>query len=165
MFIDSILEQMITTLYASTNTLEILGEGIRILPYNIGGIMTKKCYKCKKIKKTTEFYKKSSNTADKLSGRCKKCDNVLKATWRNNNSEKVKAYEKERYRSSGKRAIDLERNRQYRLEMSDSYMRELITKKSDLNPEDLSDEFIEMCRLNLKLKRALKLTPKLKSPT
>ena len=46
--------------------------------------------------------------------------------------------------------------------MSDSYMRELITKKSDLNPEDLSDEFIEMCRLNLKLKRTLR---ELKSPT
>ena len=127
--------------------------------------MTKKCYKCKKIKETTEFYKKSSNTTDKLSGRCKKCDNVLKATWRNNNSEKVKAYEKERYRNSNKRIIDLERNRQYRLEMSDSYMRELITKKSNLNPEDVTDELITMCRLNLKLKRVLGLTPKLKSST
>jgi hypothetical protein len=133
--------------------------------------MTKKCYKCKKIKKTTEFYKKSANTTDKLSGRCKKCDNVLKVIWRKNNLKKVKAYEKERYRSSGKyrssekREIDLERNRQYRLEMSDSYMCELITKKSDLNPEDLTDELIEMCRLNLKLKRILGLTPKLKSST
>ena len=127
--------------------------------------MTKTCYKCKKIKETTEFYKKSSNKTDKLCGRCKECDNILKATWRKNNPKKVKAYEKRRYRSSGKRAIDLERNRQYRLEMSDSYMRELITKKSDLNPEDLTDELIEMCRLNLKLKRILGLTPKLKSST
>ena len=127
--------------------------------------MTKTCYKCKKVKETTEFYKKSSNTTDKLCGRCKKCDNVLKAIWRKNNSEKVKAYEKGRYRSGGKRAIDLERQRQYRLEMSDSYMRELITKKSNLNPEDLTDELIEMCRLNLKLKRTLGLTPKLKSST
>ena len=127
--------------------------------------MTKTCYKCKKVKETTEFYKKSSNTTDKLSGRCKKCDNILKATWRKNNPKKVKAYEKRRYRNSNKRVIDLERNRKYRLEMSDSYMRELITKKSDLNPEDLTDELIEMCRLNLKLKRALGLTPKLKPPT
>ena len=127
--------------------------------------MTKKCYKCKKIKETTEFYKKSSNKTDKLCGRCKECDNILKATWRKNNPKKVKAYERGRWRNSKKRTADLERNRKYRLEMSDSYMRELITKKSDLNPEDLSDEFIEMCRLNLKLKRALKLTPKLKSST
>ncbi len=151
--------------YASTSMLEILGEGIRILPYNIGGIMTKKCYKCKKIKKTTEFYKKSSNTTDKLSGRCKKCDNALKATWRKNNPKKVKAYERGRWKNGKKKAADNERNRKYRLEMSDSYMLELITKKSNLNPEDVTDELIEMCRLNLKLKRALGLTQKLKSPT
>ena len=127
--------------------------------------MIKKCYKCKKIKKTTEFYKKSSNTTDKLSGRCKKCDNALKTAWRNNNPKKVKAYEKGRWRHGKKRINDLERNRKSRLEMSDSYMRELITKKSNLNPEDLTNELIEMCRLNLKLKRVLGLTPKLKSST
>ena len=127
--------------------------------------MTKKCYKCKKVKEITEFYKKSSNTTDKLSGRCKKCDNALKTAWRKNNPRKVKAYEKGRWRHGKKREDDLKRNRKSRLEMSDSYMRELITKKSNLNPEDLTDELIEMCRLNLKLKRALGLTPKLKSPT
>jgi len=127
--------------------------------------MTKTCYKCKEVKETTEFYKKSSNTTDKLSGRCKKCDNALKTAWRNNNPKKVKAYENGRWRHGKKRAADLKRNRKYRSEMSDSYMRELITKKSNLNPEDVTDELIEMCRLNLKLKRALGLTPKLKSPT
>ena len=127
--------------------------------------MTKKCYKCKKVKEITEFYKKSSNTTDKLSGRCKKCDNALKTAWRKNNPKKVKAYERGRWRNGKKRTADLERNRKYRLEMSDSYMRELITKKSSLDPKDLSDEFIEAYRLNLKLKRVLKLTPKLKSST
>ena len=128
--------------------------------------MTKKCYKCKKIKKTTEFYKKSSNTTDKLSGRCKKCDNALKTAWRKNNPKKVKAYEKGRWRHGKKREDDLKRNRKSRLEITDSYIRELATKKSKtLNPEDLSDEFIEAYRLNLKLKRALRLTPKLKLPT
>jgi len=128
--------------------------------------MTKKCYKCKKVKEITEFYKKSSNTTDKLSGRCKKCDNALKTAWRKNNPKKVKAYEKGRWRHGKKREDDLKRNRKSRLEITDSYIRELATKKSKtLNPEDLSDEFIEAYRLNLKLKRALKLTPKLKSPT
>ena len=132
--------------------------------------MTKTCYKCKKVKKNTEFYKKSSNKTDKLSGRCKKCDDILKATWRKNNPKKVKAYEKKRWRDGKKRAADLERNRRYRLELSDSYMIELITKKSKtLKPEDLTDEFIEMYRLNLKLKRALRKNPlkgqKLKSST
>ena len=128
--------------------------------------MTKKCYKCKKVKEITEFYKKSSNTTDKLSGRCKKCDNALKTAWRKNNPRKVKAYEKGRWRHGKKREDDLKRNRKSRLEITDSYIRELATKKSKtLNPEDLSDEFIEAYRLNLKLKRALRLTPKLKSST
>ena len=128
--------------------------------------MTKKCYKCKKVKEITEFYKKSSNTTDKLSGRCKKCDNALKTAWRKNNPKKVKAYEKGRWRHGKKREDDLKRNRKSRLEITDSYIRELATKKSKtLNPEDLSDEFIEAYRLNLKLKRALGLTKKLKSPT
>jgi len=124
--------------------------------------MTKKCYKCKKIKKTTEFYKKSSNTTDKLSGRCKKCDNALKTTWRKNNPKKVKIYEKGRWRHGKKRAADNKRSRKNRSEMCDSYIRELVTKKSNLKPEDLSDKFVEAYRVNLKLKRALKLTPKLK---
>ena len=128
--------------------------------------MIKKCYKCKKIKKTTEFYKKSSNTTDKLSGRCKKCDNILKANWRSKNLIKARAYEKARTwdKNGKKRRIDNERNRKNRLKMSDSYMRELITKKSSLDPKDLPDEFIKAYRLNLKLKRKLELTPKLKPP-
>ena len=125
--------------------------------------MTKTCYKCKKAKETTEFYKKSSNTTDKLSGRCKKCDNALKTAWRKNNPEKVKAYEKDRWRNSSKRINDIKRTRQYRSKVTDSYIRELATKKSKtLKPEDLSTEFVEVYRLNLKIKRALKLTPKLK---
>ena len=127
---------------------------------------TKICYKCNQTKTLDRFYKKSSNTTDGLSGRCKNCDNALKTAWRKNNPKKVKAYEKGRWRHGKKREDDLKRNRKSRLEITDSYIRELATKKSKtLNPEDLSDEFIEAYRLNLKLKRALKLTPKLKSST
>ena len=135
-----------------------------VLPYNIGDVMTKKCYKCKEVKEITEFYKKSSNTTDKLSGRCKECDNILKANWRSKNLIKARAYEKARTwdKNGRKRKLDNKRNKKNRLEMSDSYMRELITKKSNLNPKDLSDEMIEVHRMNLKIKRALKLTPKLK---
>ena len=125
--------------------------------------MTKKCYKCNQAKSLDKFYKKTSNTTDKLSGRCKKCDDILKTNWRKNNFEKVKAYEKGRWRNGKKRIADITRTRQYRLEITDSYIRELATKKSKtLDPEDLSDEFVEAYRLNLKIKRALKLTPKWK---
>ena len=90
----------------------------------------------------------------------------MKANWRLKNLEKVKAWDKKRRwdKNGKKRKMDNERSRKNRLEMSDSYMRELITKKSSLDPKDLSDEFIEAYRLNLKLKRKLELTPKLKPP-
>ena len=127
--------------------------------------MTYTCYKCKKTKDSSEFYKQASKK-NGYSGRCKKCDNVLKANWRSRNLKKVRAYEYKRWRNSAKRKADLARSQQYRLEITDSYIRELVTKKSaTLKPEDLTDEFIEAYRLNLKLKRALGLTPKLKQPT
>jgi|TARA_Y100000310_G_scaffold193280_1_gene193256 hypothetical protein len=128
--------------------------------------MIKTCYKCKQTKDLDKFYKKKSNTSDGHSGRCKECDNILKYKWKMRNLVKVRAYERDRTRNKDdrKKKMDNERSRKNRLKMSDSYMRELITKKSDLNPEDLSDEFVEVCRLNLKLKRKLGLTPKLKPP-
>ena len=127
--------------------------------------MTYTCYKCKETKDLDEFYKHASKKNGR-SGRCKKCDNIIKANWRLKNIEKVRSYEYKRWRNSTKRKADLARTRQYRLEITDSYIRELVTKKSaTLKPEDLTDEFIEAYRLNLKLKRALGLTPKLKQPT
>ena len=130
--------------------------------------MTKKCSTCK-IKKDMSLYYKCKAKKDGLASNCKKCADRGKLLWRIKNKAKVAGYERKRWklkgRNSKKRTDDRIRSQKNRTEMSDAYMRELITKKSDLNPEDLSDEFIEMCRLNLKLKRALKLTPKLKSPT
>ena len=157
---------MIGKFYASTSMLEILGEDTIILPYKTGGIMTKKCCKCKETKDLSDFYKKKANISDGLSGICKKCDNKMKNNWRKRNLKKVRAYEKARTwdKDGKKRKMDNERSRKNRLEMSDSYMRELITKKSSLDPKDLSDEFIEAYKINLKLKRELELTPKLKPP-
>ena len=125
--------------------------------------MTKQCYKCKKLKDLSEFYKKTSNTSDGHCGRCKKCDNALKAAWRKNNIEKVKAYEKNRPRNDKKRIADIMRSRQSRKDITDSYIRELATKKCKyLKPNDLTDEFVKAYKINLKIKRFLNLTPKLK---
>ena len=47
--------------------------------------------------------------------------------------------------------------------MSDMYVRSLMTKKTkNLKPEDIPDELVSAYRENLKLKRQLGLTPKLK---
>tara|TARA_R100000501_G_C2515352_1_gene45040 strand:+ start:72 stop:470 length:399 start_codon:yes stop_codon:yes gene_type:complete len=124
--------------------------------------MTKKCYKCKQTKSLDRFYKKSSNKTDMLSGRCKKCDDILKATWRKNNSKKVKAYERKRWKSGNKREKDILRGRKHRLEMSDLYIRDLIRKNSEtLTKKDIPKDLIELYRIVLTLKRELKLTPKL----
>ena len=126
----------------------------------------KQCYKCKEVKETTEFYKKSSNTTDSLSGRCKKCDNTLKDDWRKRNPEKRRAYERKRIRTITKTNSDRIRNRKYRKELSDQYICYLIRVSSkNLISKDIPNELIEAYRLNLKLKRALRLTPKLKSST
>jgi chromatin remodeling complex protein RSC6 len=129
--------------------------------------MKKYCNKCKSKKDISLFYNCSSKK-DGKSSNCKKCDDKAKALWRSNNLIKARAYDKNRTwdKNGEKRKKDNERSSNNRLEMSDSYICELATKKSKtLKPEDLSDEFIKTYRLSLKLKRMLGLTPKLKSST
>jgi len=46
--------------------------------------------------------------------------------------------------------------------MSDGYICYIMTYHTDLKPEDITDEMIEIYKLNLKIKRKLKLTKKLK---
>tara|TARA_Y100000310_G_scaffold319732_1_gene375386 strand:+ start:812 stop:1201 length:390 start_codon:yes stop_codon:yes gene_type:complete len=129
--------------------------------------MKKYCNKCKSEINISLFY----NCVDKKDGKssnCKKCDDKAKALWRSNNLVKARAYDKDRTwaKNGKKRKQDNERSSNNRLKMSNSYIRELATKKSrTLKPEDLSDEFVEIYRLSLKLKRMLGLTPKLKSST
>ena len=124
--------------------------------------MIKYYNKCKSTKDSSLFYKCSSKK-DKKSSNCKKCDDMSKNNWRKNNPKKVKSYEKYRWRSTDKRKKDLKRALNHRLNMSDSYIRELMTKKSKgLDPKDIPKDLIELHRATLALKRVLNLTPKLK---
>ena len=119
--------------------------------------MTKQCNKCNQAKSLDRFYKKVSNVTDGLSGRCKKCDNLLKNDWRKNNPEKVKAYENGRYRSTDKKRKDIARSREQRVRMSTPYIRELMTKKTkNLDPKDIPDDLIEVHKVNLMVKRILR---------
>ena len=123
--------------------------------------MTKYCTKCKNTKDISLFYKCSSKK-DKKSSNCKKCDNTAKNNWRKNNPKKVKAYEAKRWRNSNKRERDHARGYKYRLELADTYIRDLIIKQSNsLTRKDIPNEMVELYRINLQIKRALKLTPKL----
>ena len=151
-------------LYASTNTLGILGEGIRILPYNIGGIMTKKCSKCK-IKKDLSLFHKKKSVPDGLQYVCKSCHLENNRIWRAKNPKKYKLICTKNNDNPEKRYKKKIKQRTERKELADTYIRNLITLKNDLKPKDIPDEFVKAYRLNLKLKRILKLTPKLTSST
>ena len=123
--------------------------------------MTKKCNKCKKIKDVSKFHTRKQKASIGYRYICKVCDNkaVLarrkKTGWIN---------EKKRQGPGSKHSI-LSKiiSQKHRTEMSDMYIRSLITKKSkSLKPEDIPNELVAAHRENLKLKRKLELTPKLK---
>ena len=128
--------------------------------------MNQICYKCKETKDLSEFYKRKDKK-NGYCGRCKKCDNILKNDWVKRNPEKRRAYERKRTpRKLNKRTSDRIRNKKYRKELSDQYICYLIRVSSkNLILKDIPNELIEAYRLNLKLKRKLELTPKLKSPS
>ena len=142
----------------------ILGEGIRILPYKTGDIMVKICTKCK-AKKDISLFFRNKYKLDGRQSQCKDCHNIATKNWRKNNPETYKDYDRKRKRNPKQAKISIMRSRKYREEMTDGYIRNLMTMKSNLDSKDISDELVEIHRLNLKLKRKLELTPKLKPPT
>ena len=123
--------------------------------------MTKKCNKCKKIKDVSKFHTRKQKASIGYRYICKVCDNkaVLarrkKTGWIN---------KKKRQGPDTKHSKLSKKNSQkHRNEMSPMYVRSLITKRYKLlNPEDISDDFVAVYRENLRLKRKLGLTPKLK---
>ena len=134
-----------------------------VLPYRIGGVMTKKCNKCKKIKDVSKFSRRKTKLSWSYRYICKPCDNI-----ESNARRKKAGWIKEKKRQGpGTKHSKLSKinSRKHRVEMSDMYVRSLMTKKSrNLKPEDIPEALVECHRVNLKLKRMLKLTRKL-NPT
>ena len=120
--------------------------------------MTKQCNKCKKIKDVSNFHKRNDRT-NGYRYICKLCDNITsnerrkKAGWIN---------EKKRQGKGTKHSKMSKINSQrHRTEMSDMYIRSLITKKSkNLKSEDIPNKLVEFHRATLKIKRKLDLTNK-----
>ena len=123
--------------------------------------MTKKCNKCKKIKDVSKFSRRKTKLSWSYRYICKPCDNKVSNKRRKANGWKN---EKKRQGPGSKHSIDSKMiSQKHRDEMSPMYVRSLMTKRSSiLNPEDISDELVAAYRENLKLKRKLELTPKLK---
>ena len=128
------------------------------LPYKFGGIMTKQCNKCKEIKNVSNFYKRGDRT-DGYKYICKVCDNILS----NERSKKNGWKNAKKRQGKGTKHSKLSKinSQKHRTEMSDMYIRSLITKKSkNLKPEDVPNKLVEFHRATLKIKRKLDLTNK-----
>ena len=119
--------------------------------------MEKHCSHCKKIKNVSEFHKRNCYSPLTAAGYryiCKPCDRIKSYAWR-----KAGGWVNERrnQKQGSKHAKQSKINSQrQRDEMSDMYIRSLITKKSEtLNPEDIPEELVEQYRISLGLKREL----------
>ena len=115
--------------------------------------MEKFCNKCKEIKDVSNFHKRNNRT-NGYRYICKPCDNI-KSNARRKKTGWIN--EKKRQGPGTKHAKNSKLNSQrHRNEMSNMYIRSLMTKKSTtLKPEDIPDELVEMYRINLQLKRTL----------
>ena len=79
---------------------------------------------------------------------------------RDNNKEKYLSRQRERSRKKNAKKTRKIRSQKHRTEMSDMYIRSLMTKKSKhLNSKDIPDVLVQAYRENLKLKRKLGLVP------
>ena len=125
--------------------------------------MIKHCNKCNSDKDISMFYKDRTQKTG-IRSCCKKCDDITTEIWRKKNKSKYLARQRKRWiNNDEKRAANKIVSQKHRIEMSDMYIKSLMTKKSKtLKPEDITNEMIELCRANLQIKRLLRSTPKLK---
>ena len=125
--------------------------------------MTKQCIKCKLHLNKSLYFKKSASP-DGLQYTCKGCSLKHQRQWRLDNPNKYKEQNKRRKAKTPAQSKKAKlRSKKSRHEMSDKYIRELICKRTFLDKDKIPDEMVKMWRLNLKLKRALNLTPELKN--
>ena len=116
--------------------------------------MNKKCTKCH-ITKHSDFFYKCKDKKDGYQSHCKECHYKATKNWRNNNLKKYQNYEKNRHRTDAQKKRNQKYARKRRINMNNSYIRELICKKSKINPEYVTQELIDIWRLNLKKQHLL----------
>ena len=120
--------------------------------------MNRICTKCKIVKDISMFYRNKAKK-DGRQSHCKMCHNEITIKWRNNNPDKYSKYNCNHRRNKEMKIKSKIRSRTNRRNLTDSYIRDLITmQNTNLIPEDIPTNLVELWRINLKLKRALKLT-------
>ena len=123
--------------------------------------MNKTCSKCKTTKDVSMFYK-NRGKKDGRQSHCKICHGIITKKWRKANPDKYSSYNCNPRRNKEMRLKSKLRSRQHRLDMSERYIRDILTIHTDLNPEDIPDDLVKLQKANLALKRKLGLTKKIK---
>ena len=122
--------------------------------------MTKKCGICKKTKPFSNYYRCKRGKDTEAGGYryiCKLCDNECTRLRRLKYGTYIEAEKRRQGKGSNHAKRSKIHSQRQRDEMSDMYIRSLITKKSKiLKPKDISDEFVIIYRDHLKLKRFLR---------
>ena len=124
--------------------------------------MTKQCNRCKKTKNVSDFFRRKQKTSWGYRYICKVCDNITS----NKRRRTIGWLSEKKRQGPGTKHSKLSKinSQKHRIEMSDMYIRSLITKKSKhLESKDIPDALVQAYRENLKLKRKLELVPKLKT--
>ena len=128
----------------------------------------KACKRCKKVKPLDKYFK-AAKAFDGKAGRCKDCTVILRREWSKNNPEKYKAQLERRknnpwYKDRKNMESKIKKQRKDRLNLTDSYVKQLICsgQVKGINPEDITEELIEVYRIQVLLKRKLNLTAKIK---
>ena len=119
--------------------------------------MNKTCTKCKTTKDISMFYR-NKYKIDNRQSHCKICHNKITIKWRNNNPNKYSKYNCNPRKNKEMKTKSKMRSRQHRHDMNDRYIRDLMAMHTDLKPSDFPDDLVKLWKINLKLKRALKLT-------
>ena len=136
--------------------------------------MTKQCTKCKEIKELILFIKRSANKSGYGSW-CKKCHNVYSKKHRIDNPEKYKQWHKNWENNNKEKRLEMNRNfrktdkfkvwkKAYMKiqwknaidNLSDYYIKYLLSSRTSLQTIDIPHEMIEAKREHIKLIRILR---------
>ena len=124
-------------------------------------IVNKICSKCKSVKDISMFYRNKAKK-DGRQTHCKECHNEVTKKWRKANPDKYSTYNCNPRRNEAMKLKSKLRSRQHRLDMTDRYIRDILTMHTDLKLEDIPDDLVQLHKANLALKRELGLTQKIK---
>ena len=111
--------------------------------------MTKQCNRCKKTKNVSDFFRRKQKTSWGYRYICKVCDNITS----NKRRRTIGWLSEKKRQGPGTKHSKLSKinSQKHRIEMSDMYIRSLITKKSKhLESKDIPDALVQAYRENLK---------------